>query len=169
MSELKTLSIDELYQLRSDIDVELRRREAQPLIDEGRQELVDELWAAHPDLRPEYAVSWGDDGMDAPAWVKPSSPAQGYPIGAVVSHGGHVWVSELAMNTEEPAESDWWTRRDLLPGPEDVIDVELEPDEQGDFAPVDDPYRLPESSPDDGPAPIEEPYRLPETSPEDPA
>ncbi|WP_151530519.1 MULTISPECIES: hypothetical protein [Corynebacterium] len=146
MRDLRVMTMDELYQLRSSIDTELRRREAQPFIDEGRQELVDELWAAHPDLRPEYATSWADTGTGAPAWVKPRSAPQGYPVGAVVSHNGRDWVSQHGLNTTEPGTGDSWVERV----------------EHHDDGP-------PPPPPADGPAPVDDPYILPETSPDNPA
>ncbi|MBV7302940.1 hypothetical protein [Corynebacterium sp. TAE3-ERU2] len=167
--DVSQLSYEQLVELSGAVATEFRRRDAEPFVEEAKKSIVDELWVTHPDLRPQFTTEWGDEGMIPPEWVRPASIAQGYPIGAVVTHAGEAWISEKALNTDVPEDGDSWARRDALPSPGSETVPEGPPTGGDGPAPVDDPYWLPETTPTggDGPAPVDGPYRLPESRPED--
>lgn len=53
----------------------------------------------------EYQASLGRAGGDP--WVQPSSPLDSWPLGAVVTHEGHLWESEKHLNMSEPGVDGW--------------------------------------------------------------
>lgn len=85
---------------------EKSRRDAAPLVEQGRVEVVEQIVSDHPELAPETGTveSWTETGTGAPAWVDPgtSHPAM-YRQGDVVAHNGRVWVSRHPfLNHWEP-------------------------------------------------------------------
>jgi hypothetical protein len=48
-----------------------------------------------------------DGSVVPPAWVQPLGAQDAYPLGAVVSHNGFTWTSDLAANVWEPGVFGW--------------------------------------------------------------
>lgn len=70
------------------------------------QDLVQQLWAAQPSLKPAFSES--PDG-EVPAWVKPNSDFVAYPAGAHITHEGRVWRNDLGtLIIAEPGVGPGW-------------------------------------------------------------
>ena len=103
---------------------EYDRRKAAPAVEKARAEDAKELWATHPELKPQFATEVEPEtSIDqlvakVAAWAKPTSRATAYPPAALVSHDGKLWRNRrLGQNAKTPGEifSGWQdVTRDFL-------------------------------------------------------
>lgn len=115
------------------VRTEKPRREAAPEVEAGRAELIEEVWQAHPDTRPDYAPSDASTS-DWPAWQQPTSALGSYPPGAGVTYNGALWENTLPMlNPHTPgAVGAGWVRHITTP---DTIDDTSAPGSQSNPIP----------------------------------
>lgn len=100
------------------------RRKAALAVEKARAEDAQELWATHPELKPQFATEVEPEtSIDqlvakVAAWAKPTSRATAYPPAALVSHEGKLWRNRrLGQNAKTPGEifSGWQdVTRDFL-------------------------------------------------------
>lgn len=106
ISGIQALTADEYADLKIWMfDVEEKRRQAAPIIEQAQAEVVSELWDARPELRPEATTeeAWVNSGLAPPVWVRPTGAHDSYPAGAVVTHAGRVWENvHPGLNSWEP-------------------------------------------------------------------
>lgn len=109
------------------VTTETDRRAAQPAVEQAQAELVEELWEAKPDLKPQFVGTVDPDTptLDAllaqlPAWAQPTSRASAYPPASLVQHKGRAWRNRRrGLNAAEPGTP--------FSGWEDVTDELLKP------------------------------------------
>ncbi|WP_066527114.1 hypothetical protein [Corynebacterium bouchesdurhonense] len=89
--------------------VERARRDALPLIEEAQATLVEELWEARPELRPETgtteitpAVTEEELVAQVKPWAQPATPLDGYPRSELAALDGKVWRNRRPGNTKKP-------------------------------------------------------------------
>lgn len=116
--QITALSAEEFSDLTGWIIGEERpRRDAQPLVDQAALQVVEQVWEANPELRPQV----GDCEQNAPAWVQPHGAHDAYPPQAVVTHNGHAWRNTLTvLNVWEPGADGpvaTWQQIDTPPEP----------------------------------------------------
>lgn len=101
--DVTTLTNAEIGELQLQLHLERKRREASPLVDEARAEMVEELIA---NGTVTGAVAGDNDSTidNAPAWVDPGTDhTKMYLNGAVVKHSQTLWKSEHPfLNHWEP-------------------------------------------------------------------
>lgn len=88
---------------------ERARRDAQPAIEEAQAKLVEELWEAKPELKPEAGTTDITPAETAEAlvaqvkpWRQPATPLDGYPRSELAALGGRVWRNRRPGNTKKP-------------------------------------------------------------------
>lgn len=89
--------------------VERARRDAQPAVEEAQAQLVEELWEARPELKPETGTTDITPAETAEAlvaqvkqWAQPATPLDGYPRSELAALGGRVWRNHRPGNTKKP-------------------------------------------------------------------
>ncbi len=98
MTDLTTLSDEDLHALQGDAYREIQRRQT--------------LRAA-PDLAAnlsrDYLLARDDepDPENPPAWTQPTGAHDAYPLDYTVTHGGARWASLVPANVWEPGVSGW--------------------------------------------------------------
>lgn len=118
-----TLTDDELSRLATWARLEepQRRKESASAHDAAAtatQNVVMQLWAAQPSLKPAFSLTAdGDDGQLVPEWVEPTSDFTAYPTGAHVMSGDRVWMNQLqGLNLTHPGEgAGWWDVTPVIP------------------------------------------------------
>lgn len=106
----QTLETDEeLRDLRTWITItELPRREAEVAATQAETALIESLWEAHPEMRPDIVEDAKPaetlDGLikSIPAWVQPESIFTGYPAAALVTHDELVFRNRRSGNMKQP-------------------------------------------------------------------
>lgn len=79
----------------------------------AEQKVAQALWESHPELKPAFDVTPSEN---APAWVQPTGAHDAYPAGAIVSHGGKLWVNILTkLNVWEPGTENGLTWAEYIP------------------------------------------------------
>lgn len=108
-SHAQTLTDEELRDLRTWITItELPRREAEVAATQAETALIESLWEAHPEMRPDIVEDAKPaetlDGLikSIPAWVQPETIFTGYPAAALVTHDGLVFRNRRSGNIKEP-------------------------------------------------------------------
>lgn len=88
---------------------ERARRDALPQIEEAQAQLVEELWEARPDLKPETGTTEitpadTEEALVAQVkpWQQPATPLDGYPRSELAALGGRVWRNHRPGNTKRP-------------------------------------------------------------------
>lgn len=106
------------------IGTERARRDAQPAVEDAQARLVEELWEARPDLKPETGTTEitpaeTEEALVAQVkqWAQPATPLDGYPRSELAALGGRVWRNRRPGNTKKPGEA--------FSGWEDVTDEYL--------------------------------------------
>lgn len=91
------------------VTVEKPRRDAQPAVEEAQARLVEELWEARPDLKPETGTTEITPAETVEAlvaqvkqWAQPATPLDGYPRSELAALGGRVWRNHRPGNTKKP-------------------------------------------------------------------
>lgn len=88
------------------VGAEHQRRESAPAVDAAKAEVIEEVWEANPDLKPDAATQEQaeQEAPAIPAWVDPGTiHTKMYPHGAVVEHHGRIWKSNVAgLNSWQP-------------------------------------------------------------------
>lgn len=91
------------------VTVEKPRRDAQPAVEEAQAKLVEELWEARPDLKPETGTTEitpaeTEEQLVAQVkqWRQPATPLDGYPRSELAALGGRVWRNHRPGNTKKP-------------------------------------------------------------------
>lgn len=120
---IKALPDEDFAQLKAWIvTTETDRRAALPAVEQARAEDTKKLWDAHPELKPEFAVEpvevdtskeiTRDDLLASyPAWKQPQGAHDALPTGAIVTHNGDVWRTDLpTLNVWPPEEGNPHTR-----------------------------------------------------------
>lgn len=114
MQDLKTqitdLSSEEWQELFNWVVGEERaRRDAQPAVEEAQAKLVEELWEARPELKPETGTTEITPAETAEAlvaqvkqWAQPATPLDGYPRSELAALGGRVWRNRRPGNMKKP-------------------------------------------------------------------
>lgn len=103
------------------ITTETTRRQQEPAVRAGQQEIITGLQADGKLPKPEYTDAGSVEDVDAvPEWVSPGNDhAKMYPQGAVIRHNDRVWESRTDLNHWEPGgvgvyDTVW---RDITPPP----------------------------------------------------
>lgn len=85
------------------------RRDALPAVEEAQAKLVEELWEARPDLKPETGTTEitpaeTEEQLVAQVkqWRQPATPLDGYPRSELAALGGRVWRNHRPGNTKKP-------------------------------------------------------------------
>lgn len=88
---------------------ERARRDALPAVEEAQAQLVEELWEAKPELKPETGTTEITPAKTAEAlvaqvkpWQQPSTPLDGYPRSELAALGGRVWRNHRPGNVKKP-------------------------------------------------------------------
>lgn len=88
---------------------ERARRDAQPAVEEAQARLVEELWEARPELKPETGTTEitpadTEEALVAQVkqWAQPATPLDGYPRSELAALGGRVWRNHRPGNTKRP-------------------------------------------------------------------
>lgn len=129
------------------VTTETDRRAAQPAVEQARAEDTQKLWEAHPELKPDFetepvevdtgaTVTLDDLLASYPAWKQPTGAHDALPTGAIVTHNGDVWRTDLpTLNVWVPEEGNPHTRwvkitDELLAeyNPPEVDDQDTEPE-----------------------------------------
>lgn len=91
------------------VTVEKPRRDAQPAVEEAQARLVEELWEAKPELRPdagttEITPADTEEALVAQVkpWAQPATPLDGYPRSELAALGGRVWRNHRPGNVKKP-------------------------------------------------------------------
>lgn len=91
------------------VTVEKPRRDAQPAVEEAQAKLVEELWEARPELKPETGTTEitpaeTEEALVAQVkqWRQPATPLDGYPRSELAALGGRVWRNHRPGNTKKP-------------------------------------------------------------------
>lgn len=91
---------------------ERARRDAQPAVEEAQARLVEELWEARPDLKPETGTTEITPAETVEAlvaqvkqWRQPATPLDGYPRSELAALGGRVWRNRRPGNMKKPGEA----------------------------------------------------------------
>ena len=91
------------------VGTERARRDALPQIEEAQAKLVEELWEAKPELKPETGTTdiTPADTTDAlvaqvKQWRQPATPLDGYQRSELAALGGRVWRNHRPGNTKMP-------------------------------------------------------------------
>ena len=98
------------------------RRAAQPAVEQARAAGTQKLWEAYPELKPDFKTKPVEVGTDKaftledllasyPAWKQPQGAHDALPTGAIVSHNGEIWRTDLpTLNVWPPEENNPHTR-----------------------------------------------------------
>ena len=124
---IRELSDAEFRQLQTDMWRMNREREARDEVERARAEIVEEVWEAQPELKPQFVGTVDPDTptLDAllaqlPAWVQPTSKVNAYPHASLLKHEGRAWRNRRrGLNSNEPGTP--------FSGWEDVTDELLKP------------------------------------------
>lgn len=88
---------------------ERARRDALPAVEEAQARLVEELWEARPELKPETGTTEitpaeTEEALVAQVkqWAQPATPLDGYPRSELAALGGRVWRNHRPGNTKKP-------------------------------------------------------------------
>lgn len=91
------------------VNTERARREALPAVEAAQAKLVEELWEARPELKPEAGTTEITPAETAEAlvaqvkqWQQPATPLDGYPRSELAALGGRVWRNRRPGNTKQP-------------------------------------------------------------------
>lgn len=109
-TDIQALTDDEFAQLKAWIvTTETDRRAALPAIEEAQAQLVEELWEAKPELKPEAGTTEITPAETAEAlvaqvkpWEQPATPLDGYPRSELAALGGRVWRNHRPGNMKQP-------------------------------------------------------------------
>lgn len=103
------------------VTTETDRRAAQPQIEEAQAQLVEELWEAKPELKPEAgtvditpATTAAELIAQVQPWEQPTTPIDGYPRQVLTARNNRVWRNRRPGNMKTPG--------DPFSGWEDVTD-----------------------------------------------
>ena len=103
------------------VTTETDRRAAQPAVEEAQAQLVEELWEAKPELRPEAgtvditpATTAAELIAQVQPWEQPATPIDGYPRQVLTARDNRVWRNRRPGNMKTPG--------DPFSGWEDVTD-----------------------------------------------
>lgn len=88
---------------------ERARRDALPAVEEAQARLVEELWEAKPELKPEAGTTEITPAETTEAlvaqvkpWQQPATPLDGYPRSELAALGGRVWRNHRPGNVKKP-------------------------------------------------------------------
>ena len=109
---IQTLTDQEFRDLKAWIvTTETDRRAAQPAVEEAQAQLVEELWEARPELKPEAgttditpAATAAELIAQVQPWAQPATPIDGYPRQVLTAHVGRVWRNRRPGNMKQPGE-----------------------------------------------------------------
>ena len=138
------------------VTTETDRRAALPQIEEAQAQLVEELWEAKPELKPEAgtvditpATTAAELIAQVQPWEQPATPIDGYPRQVLTARNNRVWRNRRPGNMKTPGEP--------FSGWEDVTDdyLRLADALDGNHPDVgtDAPGLIPEPTPTPAPAP----------------
>ncbi|MHC2848859.1 hypothetical protein ACUXOC_000281 [Corynebacterium mucifaciens] len=103
------------------VTTETDRRAAQPAVEQAQAQLVEELWEAKPELRPDAgtvditpATTTAELIAQVQPWEQPATPIDGYPRQVLTARNNRVWRNRRPGNMKTPG--------DPFSGWEDVTD-----------------------------------------------
>lgn len=103
------------------VTTETDRRAAPPAVEEAQAQLVEELWEAKPELRPDAgtvditpATTAAELITQVQPWEQPATPIDGYPRQVLTARNNRVWRNRRPGNMKTPG--------DPFSGWEDVTD-----------------------------------------------
>lgn len=109
ITAIRELPDEEFNHLADQMFIMRRERDAKPFVQQAEEKMVEQVWEAHPELKPEFAETVPEpaETVDSlikgiPEWVQPSSPASAYPAAALVAHKGLLYRNQRARNSKEP-------------------------------------------------------------------
>ena len=93
------------------VTTETDRRAALPQIEEAQAQLVEELWEAKPELKPEAgtvditpATTAAELIAQVQPWEQPATPIDGYPRQVLTARNNRVWRNRRPGNMKTPGE-----------------------------------------------------------------
>ena len=93
------------------VTTETDRRAAQPAVEEAQAQLVEELWEAKPELKPEAgtvditpATTAAELIAQVQPWEQPATPIDGYPRQVLTARDNRVWRNRRPGNMKTPGE-----------------------------------------------------------------
>ena len=107
---IKTLPDSEFRDLKAWIvTTETDRRAALPAVEEAQAQLVEQLWEARPELKPEAgtvditpATTAAELIAQVQPWEQPATPLDGYQRSELSALGGRVWRNRRPGNMKTP-------------------------------------------------------------------
>lgn len=146
------------------VTIETDRRAAQPAVEQAQAQLVEELWEAKPELRPDAgtvditpATTAAELIAQVQPWEQPVTPIDGYPRQVLTARNNRVWRNRRPGNMKTPG--------DPFSGWEDVTDdyLRLADAVDGNHPDVgtDAPGLITEPTPEPQPEPEPEPETTP--------